>query len=147
MSSTGYLMPARHEVVTAARSWLGVPWLPFGRSSDGIDCIGLIIMVGRQLGEGADWLEEPYARFPTERQVRGVLERHLNPLQGNPEPGDIALIRWRRTANHLAFVTDGHEPFGLLHAYATVGRVCEHRCDQFWRDRIAALYTFRSVSG
>jgi len=135
----------RSDVVTAARSFLAVPWRHQGRDRDGLDCVGLVIMVARAIGEGADWLEQPYATFPSERHVRAVLDAHLTPLRGAPEPGDIALIRWRRTANHLAFVTDGGQPFGLLHSYRAMGKVSEHRADSYWRDRIAATYSFRSV--
>jgi cell wall-associated NlpC family hydrolase len=131
--------------VAAARGWLDCPWRHQGRSRDGIDCVGLVIAVGRAIGEGADWLEQPYQTFPPEHQVRAVLDAHLTRLGGEPEPGDVALLRWRRTPNHLAIVTDGAEPFALLHAYRMIGRVCEHRADSYWRERIVATYAFRSV--
>lgn len=132
-------------MVAAARGLLGVPWRHQGRDRDGVDCVGLVMAVGRAIGEGNDWPELPYVTFPPEQQVRAVLDTYLCRLGGEPEPGDVALIRWRRTANHLAIVTDGAEPYGLLHAYRMIGRVCEHRADDYWRDRIVALYGFRSV--
>lgn len=138
-------MPSRRDVVDAARRLIGQPWRHQGRGLDGLDCVGVIIAVARAIGEGTDWLEQPYHFFPPEWQVRDVLEAHLHQLTGAPEPGDIALIRWRRTANHLAIVTDGGQPFGLLHSYRTIGRVVEHRADSYWRDRIAGTYSFRSV--
>ena len=37
-------------IVAAARSWLGVPWRHQGRARQGIDCAGLVVLVGRGLG-------------------------------------------------------------------------------------------------
>src|SRR5690242_19455849 len=38
----------------AARSFLGVPWLDGGRSSQGVDCYGLVILSLRKIGINAD---------------------------------------------------------------------------------------------
>lgn len=139
-------MPNRHDVVDAARSCLGVPFVHQGRGPDGIDCVGLIIAVGRIIGVGLLWPEMPYARFPPEDYVRAVLEAYLDPLTGSPLPGDVALIRWRRTANHLAIVADGDQPYSLIHSYYITGKVVEHRADRYWHDRVVALYGFRGVA-
>lgn len=140
-------MPSRRsDVLEAARGLLGAPFRHQGRDRSGIDCIGLIIAVGRAIGVGDRWPELPYHRFPPEAFVREILGCYLEPLGGAPEPGDVALIRWRRTANHLAIVTDGSDPFGLLHAYYVTGTVVEHRADHHWRDRIVALYGYRGIA-
>lgn len=139
-------MPSRRsDVVRAARALVGAPFRHQGRDPAGIDCVGVVIAVGRALGVGLDWPEMPYQRFPPEDYVRMVLERYLVPLRGEPEAGDVALIRWRRTANHLAIVSDGADPFGLIHAYYVTGRVVEHRADTHWRDRIVSLYGFKGI--
>jgi len=138
-------MPNRLEVVRAARRLIGVPFRHQGRTVEGIDCVGLLIHVARSLDIAHGWPEMPYAKFPPADYVRGVLDRYLNELSYPPEAGDIALIRWRRTANHLAIVGDGDKPYTLIHAYYVMGRVVEHRADPDWQDRIVALYSFRGV--
>jgi cell wall-associated NlpC family hydrolase len=35
-------------IVSAARSWLGVPWRHQGRTRQGVDCAGLVVLVGRK---------------------------------------------------------------------------------------------------
>lgn len=138
-------MYGRNDVVAAARRYMGTPFRHTGRSADGIDCIGLIILVGRAIKANLDWPEMPYQRFPPEDYVRAVLDTYLDPLRGTPEPGDVALIRWRRCANHLAIIGDGDRPFTLIHAYYVPGRVVEHRADERWIDRIAGTWTFRGI--
>lgn len=138
-------MPSRSDVIAAARSCLGLPFAHQGRGPGGIDCVGLIIVTGRIIGVGLHWPEMPYQRFPPEDYVRAVLKEYLVPLRGSPEPGDVALLRWRRTANHLAVVADGDRPYSLIHAYYVAARVVEHRADRFWHDRVVGLYGFRGV--
>jgi cell wall-associated NlpC family hydrolase len=102
-----------------------------------------VIGVARGLGLADGWREQPYRRFPDEGLVRGVLSQHLDPASGVAQAGDIVLVRWRKTANHLAIV----DPAGtLIHAYYVPGRVVEHRADAEWCNRIVALYRYRGLS-
>jgi cell wall-associated NlpC family hydrolase len=39
-----------NAIIAAARSWLGVPWRHQGRTRQGVDCAGLVVLVGRGLG-------------------------------------------------------------------------------------------------
>ncbi len=43
-------MATRGEVQTLARTWIGVPWRHQGRNRSGIDCGGLVVKVGQELG-------------------------------------------------------------------------------------------------
>lgn len=139
-------MPERSDVIAAARRYVGTPFCHQGRSAAGMDCVGLIIAVGRAIEVGLEWPEMPYREFPPEDYVKAVLNAFLEPLGGAPVPGDIALIRWRRTANHLAIVADGDQPYSLIHAYYVMGRVVEHRADYSWQNRVESLYGFRGVA-
>lgn len=139
-------MPNRNDVIASARRLIDVPFRHQGRGPEGLDCVGLIIAVAHDLRVGLDWPEMPYALFPPADTVRGALDRYLDgPLPGPPRPGDIALVRRRRTANHLAIVADGDKPYSLIHADWSQERVVEHRADWHWQLRVAALYRFEGV--
>jgi cell wall-associated NlpC family hydrolase len=51
------------QIVAAARAWLGVPWRHQGRTCQGIDCAGLVVLVGRAL-EICDYDTTAYSRRP-----------------------------------------------------------------------------------
>lgn len=108
----------------------------------GVDCVGLVIGVARGLGVADGWREQPYRTFPDEAFVRRILDAHLDPVRGEPRAGDVALIRWRRTANHLAIIGDAGT---LIHAYYLPARVVEHRADEDWCARTVAHYRFRGL--
>ena len=47
-------MPADPDaIIAAARAWLGVPWRHQGRTRQGVDCAGLVVLVGREFGLAA----------------------------------------------------------------------------------------------
>lgn len=130
----------RAAIVCQARACLGTPFRHQGRRAGrGLDCVGLAAHVGRRLGLVAyDHLA--YGRVPP----KGALEQHLAaaglckiPVAG-ARPGDLYLIAFDRSPQHLAIKTD----IGIIHAYLAVRRVVEHRLDDEWRARIAAAYAF-----
>jgi len=63
-------MPTRQEVVAAARSWIGVRWQHQGRTRHGIDCVGLVVVVCRELGI-SDYDSMAYGRDPDARKFLG----------------------------------------------------------------------------
>lgn len=50
------------DVLTAAREYIGAPFRLYGRGVQGIDCVGLVVVVGQQLGQlPLDLQLPPYA--------------------------------------------------------------------------------------
>lgn len=131
-------------MVAEARKWLGTPYQHQGRLRGvAVDCVGLVIGVARGLGLADGWRDQPYRKFPDEAYVRAVLDAHLEPSGATPAPGDVALLRWRRTANHIAIAGNADT---IIHAYYLPSKVVEHRIDEDWCERIVALYRFRGLS-
>jgi NlpC/P60 family putative phage cell wall peptidase len=136
------------DIIATARTWLGTPWVHQGRLKGiGVDCGGLIIGVGRELGL-LDFDTQAYGRIPDGQRLRALCDEHLlaKPVS-DIVPGDVLLMRFTRHPQHLAIVGDRGEPFSLIHAYADAGRCVEHGADQKWRRRIVAAYSFKSGPG
>lgn len=133
------------DVVATARGWLGVPFLHQGRSRSGVDCAGLVICVGRELGELAtDFDVNGYRRSPDGSMLRECDARLV--AISAPEPGAVAMMRFSEEPQHLAFVVPyRHGGFAILHALQKSGRVVEHRLDPLWRGRIVRLFRFPGV--
>lgn len=130
------------DVVAAARGWLGVPYRHQGRSREGVDCIGLVLVVlaqGRALPPGfRDAFA--YSRLPQ----AGMLEREVGARCQRiaaPVPGSIGLFRWKREAQHVAIMTGD----GLVHAYESVGEVVEHGYRGNWPRRAVSFWLLPGV--
>ena len=136
---------SRAAVVAQARSYLGVRWHHQGRSRAGIDCIGLVIRVARDLGLSSYDITG-YGRVPDGKTLRFTMHQQLQPLQREPLPGDVLLFAFERNPLHTAIVTD--QPgggLGMIHAYANMRRVVEHRLDATWRGRLVCAYAYPGV--
>jgi cell wall-associated NlpC family hydrolase len=129
----------RQTVVDTARSYLGVKYRHQGRSRFGIDCLGLLVLVARDL-----WLfdadSNDYGRVPDGRKLQRGLEEHLDTSSGL-KLGNILLMRFEKNPQHLAIVTDR----GIIHSHSYAKKVVEHGLDDVWKDRIVREYTFRGL--
>ncbi len=132
------LTPQR--IISAASAYLGTRWHHQGRSTAGVDCIGLLVLTARDLGLTV--LDETgYSRQPDGRQLQAALEKHLQPI-AEPEPGAVLLMRFEREPQHVALMADGGD---IIHAYAMARKVVRHRLDAIWSRRIVAVYRFPGV--
>lgn len=128
--------------VAAARRYLGVRWLHQGRNRQhGLDCAGLIVAAMDDLRKPVVDLPA-YGREPWRDGLRRAVEATFGPpLAREPQPGDVLLMRFATEPQHLAIVGDYvHGGLSLIHSYADVRKVVEHRLDDAWRARIVAVY-------
>lgn len=136
----------RQAFIAHARSHVDARtiWRHQGRSARGLDCGGLIAVslasAGRTVVDALAYGRRPY---------RKMLEATLEANFGAPVPkdflaaGDIALMRFSESqqCSHVGIVAD--HPVGglsLIHAFAQVRRVVEHRIDAEWMNNIAEVY-------
>ena len=88
-------MVTRADVMTEAESWRGTPFQHQGRSEHGVDCAGLVVMVGRALG-----LLTPeqdftvYGRVPRPEVMRGVLGSRGKPVPWRSAQIVMLQLRW-----------------------------------------------------
>jgi cell wall-associated NlpC family hydrolase len=112
------------ELVERARTWLGVPFVHQGRTRAGVDCIGLFEALLREAGALPAGFNEPtnYGRRPSGR-LEAALTRWCMPT-AQLEPGVLLGIAWPQVkgTSHVALLTGEN----MIHAYASIGRVCEH---------------------
>ncbi len=125
----------RQQVIEVARSWIGTPYRHQGRSRSYVDCIGLIVCVGADLGETIeapfDYTDSPSGKMLMDRsrvQFNEVTDRTA------PIPGDImALWGWNRNEpQHFAIAADYGSRPTMIHAFSKRGQVVEHDIDPFW---------------
>ncbi|MBP8788277.1 MAG: C40 family peptidase [Azonexus sp.] len=131
------------DILAAARSALGTPFVHQGRQAGkGMDCAGLMIHVARQLEvDHSD--AGGYARRPSGGLLESMLDAQtgIHRVTGQPQAGDLILMRFLGAPQHLA-VCAGDT---IVHAYETVGKVCEHNFSPAWRSRVVRVYRFNGV--
>jgi cell wall-associated NlpC family hydrolase len=131
----------REDVIAEARKWIGTRWRHQGRSQMGVDCAGLVVLVGQTLGLPAtDMLG--YRRSPD-----GVLFRqHIvsqTTFEAQPRAGSIGLFREARFPTHTGiFATDEDGHLTLIHAYLPHGKVVEERFIHEWPEKLVAVRNY-----
>jgi NlpC/P60 family putative phage cell wall peptidase len=107
-------MPSPEEIVAAARSWIGTPYLhQASLKGVGCDCLGLVRGVWRDLLGPEPEIVPPYAGNWAEGgggdPLLEAARRHLT--EADPSAygaGDVLLFRYRKDlpAKHCAIATD-----------------------------------------
>lgn len=135
-------------LVEQARRYLGVRFAHQGRSKEtGVDCLGLLVCVMRDVGlrlrqrdvEAHD--RRDYRVFPDVHTLRFHLNQALD-VADDMRVGDVVLFNVDGRPQHLALIADYPVAgrFGMIHSYAPMRKVIEHRLDEMWQSRIEQVY-------
>lgn len=132
----------RAEVVAAGRAWLGTPFHHQGRLRGvGVDCAGVIIGIAKEL-KLSTFDVTGYGHRPDGREMESLCHSHMRcGVITKKQPGDVLLLEVDKQPQHLALATD----IGMLHAYAPLRRVVEHRIDEDWSSRIVAVFILPGI--
>jgi cell wall-associated NlpC family hydrolase len=142
-------------VVQEARKWIGTRFHHQGRtkSSDlskgACDCLGLLIGIAKSLQLKArdgrlleQFDEKEYGHYPEGIKLIKELNNALFLIDNkNISFGDVLLMKMENTPQHVALVCDYTAGgYGIIHAYAAMRKVVEHRLDEQWERRVVAAY-------
>ena len=136
-----------NDVVIEARTWIGTPFKHQGRLKHlGVDCVGLIYCVGRDLGIiDADMATQKamkylsYPEIPKNSIVRRACEDYLVHIHRlKARPGDVILMDFGRVARHVGIFTGST----IIHVTARTGRCVEHSINQSWKNRFCGYYRY-----
>jgi cell wall-associated NlpC family hydrolase len=131
-------------VVLAARGMVGTPFRHQGRvPGEALDCAGLAVCAACACGLPAIDLHG-YGRRPTFGELEAHLDRQpaLRRVMREAQAGDLLLMCFSREPQHVA-ICAGET---LIHAYESVGKVCEHGFTDEWKARIVRVYEFVEVT-
>ena len=139
-------MPKRNEAVELARSWLGVPWRHQGRTRQGIDCAGLVVLVGEALGllsyDTTNYQRRSHSQYFMKAFRENMQEKRLV----DAKPGDVLLFRDSAYPCHSAIVAERGSKPTIIHAYAPRHKVVEDLLDQGdWLDRRVSCFEFIGI--
>lgn len=135
-------MTTRADIVTEARTWVGVPWRHTGRNRQGIDCAGLVVVVAKALGV-ADYDHTGYTRKAIDHSI---LDHFGNNMRQKPicecKMGDVLLFRDTKYPFHVGMLGWRYDAMSLIHGYAERRKVVEEQYLGEWPSRALACFEF-----
>jgi len=144
----------KKDIESKAREYVGTRFQHQGRlKGRAMDCVGLPLCVADDLGlvdklgvpfkkhDNANYSAQPLDRFVHEEAQRRMIEKPIDQMQ----PGDLVTIRLPDVPCHVAIISTVNGTIGMIHAYATIGKVVEHIMDVKWRRRIEGCFAFPGV--
>lgn len=142
----------RADVVAAARTWIGTPYHHQARVKGvGVDCIGLVICVGRELGlADAGFDIQGYSRDPDSVSAMAMAQQHMTRIERDAaQPGDVMVITFDRDPQHFCILGDyRHGGLSIIHAVGntTPARVIEQRLMFSRALRFAAAFSLPGIA-
>ena len=142
------------KILKVAKTWIGTKFHYTGRvkinanNRGGVDCIGLIIKVGEEVGAGFggknisyyDYLT--YSRYPNQGEMRRFLDKYfLKIKEKDVKVGDLVYMNFTNGLEHIGIISK----IGLIHCYVDVGMVVEHRFDEYWKSRVVGWYRYNGI--
>jgi cell wall-associated NlpC family hydrolase len=138
----------RAEIVEQARCWLRTPYRKCGRDKHGLDCLGLLIMVGRHFNVPHTDTQH-YSEWPrTDLLILKKLSQHLVrvPPTQKPKPGMVGVFAELRLPGHVGIFSELHRTTHVIHARITPRQVVEESWPQLTEQvRLVALFDFPGV--
>lgn len=139
-------MTTRDEIVAEARSWVGVKFKKGGRDRMGVDCIGLLVNVGKKFGfDIQDSTEYSFNPEPAKFQdlvYTQTKERKLDDI----DVGMLLLFRQSIFPMHTGILArDRTGRFSVINASVKERRVVEEPMEQ-WEPLIIGLRDYREMA-
>lgn len=84
----------RKQIIDAAKSCAGIRFVHQGRSESGVDCVGLLVLVGKKINYPEIFDVQGYRRVPSADTIRETLRKNCDEIPiASALPGDIFLMR------------------------------------------------------
>lgn len=137
------------KIIGHAREWIGTPYHHQACVKGvGCDCLGLLRGIFRDHHGvesdpeivppySPDWAESNKGR----EDMLGAAGRHLLKVEGDPQPGDVVIFRFRpnSVAKHCAIMSYGGK---MIHAHQG-NTVVEVNMIPWWQRKIAGVFRFQ----
>lgn len=124
-------MTTRTQIVAKAREYLETPFHHQARLKGvGVDCIGLVICVARELELIApDFDIQAYPRVPDGKTLMDTARQHMIEIDKSAvQPGDVLVISFGALPQHFGIFGDYRNGgLSIIHAASNSGKVIETR--------------------
>lgn len=151
-------MNGRDELVIEARAWCGTPYKSkhYPIRQQGCDCASFLLGVG--IGAGIFPKGTRLPVYAADRHLHKSDEAYhhelmkagfvpVKPMDAQPGDAILYVMGSGQPASHTAVITECKDgvPCRHVHAYRSVGKVCETRINTAWLKRARFAYQFPGV--
>lgn len=135
------------DVLALARTYLGCPWKHRGRTRTGIDCVGLLIVVGKEFGLHNYLDDVAYRRLSVGSDLIKPFVEHCDRIPDLNKlcSGDILVMRDTLFPQHVVMVAEESGRLSIVHATVHRGAVVEEAMTEDWRRKIISGFKFRGL--
>ncbi len=138
------------RAIAAALTWHGTPYHSGARLKGvGVDCGQLLIeaFVGAGVVQNIEtgYYPHDWHLHRSEELYLDWVKKYCNIIDGNPQPGDIAVFKFGRCVSHAGIVLEWPR---IIHAYVGMGVIVSRvdeaiLCQKNGESRLVAVYRFR----
>jgi len=126
-----------------------VPFHHQGRHpSAGLDCIGLVVQVAKDLGIPYGDLEG-YPREPDGVSIYREFSKHFDTINLDEWTYGDVLVFWitdPARPQHCGIVCEhAHLEYGMIHTHAGIGKVTEHVLNETWLKRLSRAFRYPGI--
>tara|TARA_R110000787_G_scaffold42303_8_gene104004 strand:+ start:6391 stop:6792 length:402 start_codon:yes stop_codon:yes gene_type:complete len=129
------------DIANTALKYLGTPFVHQGRSPNGLDCVGLLVQVAKDLEfEAEDFTA--YSLRPSSIKLVELLRKSCRRVEGEAQTGDILIFELigKGWPQHAAIKTVR----GMVHSYrGGPNKVIEVSFDDSWRDCLHSVWRYK----
>lgn len=153
MSEQGAIVHiTREQVVAAARTLLGIPWVHQGLDPEfGLDCRGVLLCTGKLIGYEPKEYRATYRRRSPAEELRAALDDEMDEIGiDDVRDADVVLIKFPRDteARHVGIIATGEYEQTIIHGYEPKqggGRVVEEPFRR-WKPYVVTPYRWRGIA-
>lgn len=135
----------RQDIINEALKWKDVPWKHQGRTRSGIDCAGLIVLVGNTL----NLINYDYMSYTRHTNQDKFLQHFRMVLKEKPLhqrlPGDVLLFRDGVQSCHSAIYAPIFNGPGIIHAYAGRRKVVHEPMTEDVRVKMTYCFQYPNI--
>lgn len=142
-------MATRDDILKEARSWINVPFKHQGRTRNGVDCVGLVVVVCRALGVSS-YDSTVYSRRPSEdiSQFLGHFRENCIelPKWTDAKPADLLVFSHRGLPCHVGFRSSIQRSPAVIHSVAAYRCVRETPLTNEWLDSVKFAFQLPNLT-
>ncbi len=125
----------RNDIIRVARSYIGTPFRLYGRERTGVDCVGLLYCLGKDLGIEVDNYTN-YKATPEPAKLQLMLDAYTYPTTINPpRNGQILKLRQLVFPMHVGVLVVEGQRLSVINANVKAKRVIEEPYST-WKDLV-----------